>query len=140
MKKLAVLAVDDEKIILDSIKIQIEKNFHDKYIFDYAENPEEALEVIDEIIQQDISLLLVISDYMMPGMNGEEFALALKSKIRNVNILMLTGHMSEQKGLDLIEKNIVLKVMQKPWKEEVLIEFINKLAENVEEQSSYHRG
>jgi CheY-like chemotaxis protein len=67
---------------------------------------------------------------MMPGMNGEEFANTLKSKMKNVNILMLTGHMSEDKGLDLIEKNIVLKVMQKPWKEESLIEFINKLSEN----------
>lgn len=131
MKKLAILAVDDEKIILDSIKIQIEKNFSHKYIFDYADNPPEALEVIDELMQEDISLLLVISDYMMPGMNGEEFANTLKSKMKNVNILMLTGHMSEEKGLDLIEKNIVLKVMQKPWKEESLIEFINKLSENV---------
>lgn len=131
MKKLAILAVDDEKIILDSIKIQIEKNFSHKYIFDYADNPPEALEVIDELMQEDISLLLVISDYMMPGMNGEEFASALKSKMKNVNILMLTGNMSEEKGLDLIEKNIVLRVMQKPWKEESLIEFINKLSENV---------
>ncbi|MFN5831148.1 MAG: response regulator, partial [Bacteroidota bacterium] len=130
MKKLDIHAVHDEKIILDSIKIQIEKNFSHKYIFDYADNPQEALEVIDELMHEDISLLLVISDYMMPGMNGEEFANTLKSKMKNVNILMLTGHMSEDKGLDLIEKNIVLKVMQKPWKEESLIEFINKLSEN----------
>ena len=137
MKKFAILAVDDEKIILDSIKIQIEKNFSHKYLFDYADNPEEALEVIDELIHEDISLLLVISDYMMPGMNGEDFAKAIKSKINKANILLLTGHMSEEKGIDLIEKNIVLKVMQKPWKEEMLIEFINKLSENVEAQSNY---
>jgi CheY-like chemotaxis protein len=133
MKKLAILAVDDEKIILDSIKIQLEKNFSHKFIFDYADNPEEALEVIDELTQEDISLLLVISDYMMPGMTGEEFAIKVKSKIKNANILILTGHMSEEKGLDLMKKNIVLKVMQKPWREDLLIDFINKLSENVEE-------
>jgi CheY-like chemotaxis protein len=133
MKKLAILAVDDEKIILDSIKIQIEKNFSHKFIFDYADNPEEALEVIDELTKEDISLLLVISDYMMPGMTGEEFAIKVKSKIKNANILILTGHMSEEKGLDLMKKNIVLKVMQKPWREDLLIDFINKLSENVEE-------
>jgi CheY-like chemotaxis protein len=133
MKKLAILAVDDEKIILDSIKIQIEKNFSHKFIFDYADNPEEALEVIDELTKEDISLLLVISDYMMPGMTGEEFAIKVKSKIKNANILILTGHMSQEKGLDLMKKNIVLKVMQKPWREDLLIDFINKLSENVEE-------
>ena len=131
MNKLAILAVDDEKIILDSIKIQLEKNFSHKFIFDYADNPEEALEVIDELTQEDISLLLVISDYMMPGMTGEEFAIKVKSKIKNANILILTGHMSEEKGLDLMKKNIVLKVMQKPWREDLLIDFINKLSENV---------
>jgi CheY-like chemotaxis protein len=139
MKKLAILAVDDEKIILDSIKIQIEKNFSHKFIFDYADNPEEALEVIDELTQEDISLLLVISDYMMPGMTGEEFAIKVKSKIKNANILILTGHMSEEKGLDLMKKNIVLKVMQKPWREDLLIDFINKLSENVEEQNNPNR-
>ena len=133
MKKLAILAVDDEKIILDSIKIQIEKNFSHKFIFDYADNPEEALEVIDELTKEDINLLLIISDYMMPGMTGEEFAIKVKSKIKNANILILTGHMSEEKGLDLMKKNIVLKVMQKPWREDLLIDFINKLSENVEE-------
>jgi CheY-like chemotaxis protein len=133
MKKLAILAVDDEKIILDSIKIQLEKNFSHKFIFDYADNPEEALEVIDELTKEDISLLLVISDYMMPGMTGEEFAIKVKSKIKNANILILTGHMSQEKGLDLMKKNIVLKVMQKPWREDLLIDFINKLSENVEE-------
>lgn len=139
MKKLAILAVDDEKIILDSIKIQLEKNFSHKFIFDYADNPEEALEVIDELTQEDISLLLVISDYMMPGMTGEEFAIKVKSKIKNANILILTGHMSEEKGLDLMKKNIVLKVMQKPWREDLLIDFINKLSENVEEQNNPNR-
>jgi CheY-like chemotaxis protein len=133
MKKLAILAVDDEKIILDSIKIQIEKNFSHKFIFDYADNPEEALEVIDELTKEDINLLLVISDYMMPGMTGEEFAIKVKSKIKNANILILTGHMSQEKGLDLMKKNIVLKVMQKPWREDLLIDFINKLSENAEE-------
>ena len=139
MKKLAILAVDDEKIILDSIKIQIEKNFSHKFIFDYADNPEEALEVIDELTKEDISLLLVISDYMMPGMTGEEFAIKVKSKIKNANILILTGHMSQEKGLDLMKKNIVLKVMQKPWREDLLIDFINKLSENVEEQNNPNR-
>ena len=82
---------------------------------------------------------MVISDYMMPGMTGEEFAIKVKSKIKNANILILTGHMSEEKGLDLMKKNIVLKVMQKPWREDLLIDFINKLSENVEEQNNPNR-
>lgn len=132
MKKLAILCVDDERIILDSLRIQIEKNLNNKYIFEYAESAEEALEVIDDLINEGIDLLLVISDYQMPGMKGDEFAEVLKTKMPDVNILLLTGQITEEKSLDLINKNIVLKVLQKPWKENDLMEIINTISVNAE--------
>jgi CheY-like chemotaxis protein len=124
MKKLAILCVDDERIILDSLRIQIEKNLNNKYIFEYAESAEEALEVIDDLIQVGIDLLLVISDYQMPGVKGDEFAQTLKTKLPEVNILLLTGQISEEKTLELLDRNIILKVLQKPWKETEIIEQI----------------
>jgi len=132
MKKLAILCVDDERIILDSLRIQIEKNLNNKYLFEYAESAEEALEVIDDLIVEGIDLLLVISDYQMPGMKGDEFAETLKTKLPDVNILLLTGQMSEEKSLDLISKHIVLKVLQKPWKESDLLDLINSVSANVQ--------
>ena len=56
MKKLAVLCVDDERIILDSLRIQIEKSLSNIYLFEYAESAEEALEVIDDLIGGGIDL------------------------------------------------------------------------------------
>jgi CheY-like chemotaxis protein len=129
--KLAILSVDDERIILDSIKIQIEKNFNNQYLFEYAESAEEALEVIDDLVTEGIDLLLVISDYMMPGMKGDEFATTLKSKLPGVNIILLTGQITEEKSIELVNKNIILKVLQKPWKEQDLITIINNIAANV---------
>jgi DNA-binding NtrC family response regulator len=129
--KLAILSVDDERIILDSIKIQIEKNFNNQYLFEYAESAEEALEVIDDLVTEGIDLLLVISDYMMPGMKGDEFATTLKSKLPGVNIILLTGQITEEKSIELVNKNIILKVLQKPWKEQDLITIINNISANV---------
>ena len=131
MKKLAILCVDDERIILDSLRIQIEKSFNNIYLFEYAESAEEALEVIDDLINEGIDLLLVISDYQMPGMKGDVFAETLKTKLPGVNILLLTGQIREEKSIDLISKHIVLKVLQKPWKESDLMELINNISVNV---------
>ena len=130
MIKLAILCVDDERIILDSLRIQIEKNLNNKYIFEYAESAEEALEVIDDLINEGIDLLLVISDYQMPGMKGDEFAETLKLKLPDVNILLLTGQITEEKSFELVNKNIILKVLQKPWKENDLMEIINSISVN----------
>ena len=132
LKKIAILAVDDERIILDSLRIQIEKTFKQEYLFELAESAEEALEVIDDLVVEGIELLLVISDYQMPGMKGDEFAATIKSKLPHLNIVLLTGQITEEKSVDLLNRNVVLKVLQKPWKEKDLVDVINNLLSNVE--------
>lgn len=132
MSKIAILSVDDEKIILDSIRIQLEKNFQNQYIFEYAESADEALEVVDGLINGGIDILLILSDYQMPGMKGDEFASNLKRRIPSVNIVMLTGQMPMELSDELLEKNIILKVINKPWKEADLVDLIKNLSTNVE--------
>ena len=127
MSNIAILSVDDEKIILDALKIQLEKNYKNKFIIEFAESAEEALEVTHDLISSKIQLLLVISDYQMPGMKGDEFVRNIKKLIPNVNIAMLTGQMSREVATDLLDTKIVLKVLQKPWKEEDLINLINSV-------------
>jgi CheY-like chemotaxis protein len=122
--KLAILCVDDERIILDSLKAQIERKIGYNYLFEYAESPEEALEIIDDLILDEVELILVISDYQMPGMKGDEFATILKDKLPTLNIILLTGQITEDKSTSLLNQNIVLKVIQKPWKESEIIEQI----------------
>lgn len=68
---------------------------------------------------------------MMPGMKGDEFAATLKQKLPEINIVLLTGQITEERSIELLSKNIILKVLQKPWKEQDLINIINNLAANV---------
>ena len=124
---IAILCVDDQRIILDSLKIQLEREFKNNFLFEYAQDPEEALEVIDELILEKVDVLLVVSDYQMPGMNGDQFVATLKVKLPNVNIVMLTGQMPEDVKPKLLNKNIVLKVISKPWNEFELTGLIYKL-------------
>ena len=124
---IAILCVDDERIILDSLKIQLEREFKNNFLFEYAQDPEEALEIIDELILEKVDVLLVVYDYQMPGMNGDQFVATLKVKLPNVNIVMLTGQMPKDVKLKLLNKNIVLKVISKPWNEFELTGIIYKL-------------
>ena len=85
--KLAILTVDDEKIILDSVRSQLERNFQNKYLLEFAESAEEAIEVTSSLITDGITMLLVISDYQMEGMKGDEFASWIKGKLVSQVIL-----------------------------------------------------
>jgi CheY-like chemotaxis protein len=128
MKNIAILAVDDERIILDSIRMQLEKNFNTKYILEFAESADEALEVVESLTESGIDILLVISDYLMAGMKGDEFATILKSTYPTVNIVMLTGQITAEASSSLIEKNIILKLIEKPWKEGDLTNLVKTLS------------
>jgi CheY-like chemotaxis protein len=128
MNNIAILAVDDERIILDSIRIQLEKNFNAKYLLEFAESADEALEIVDSLTSGGVKILLVISDYLMPGMKGDEFANILKNKFPKINIVMLTGQITSDVSTKLIDKNIILKLISKPWQENDLINVVNSLS------------
>ena len=131
MNKLAIISVDDEKIILDSLKSQFEINFQDKYLFEFAESAEEAFELIDELIEEGINIILVISDYQMPGMKGDEFAFNLRQKLPNSKVILLTGQINQKLALDFVNKNIFINIISKPWSEKELVTLVNNIANNV---------
>ncbi|MEI6522191.1 MAG: response regulator [Bacteroidota bacterium] len=131
MNELAIISVDDEKIILDSLKSQFEINFQDKFIFEFAESAEEALELIDELIDDGIKIILVISDYQMPGMKGDEFALILRNKLPTTKVILLTGQISQDVAIDFVNKNIFVNIVSKPWSENELVTLVKNIASNV---------
>ena len=126
--KLAILTVDDEKIILDSVRSQLERNFQNQYFLEFAESAEEAMEVTGSLITEGISMLLVISDYQLEGMKGDEFAALIKGKFPTIHVAIITGHMGELLSKELIEAKIVMKVIQKPWSDDELIGLVNSLS------------
>jgi DNA-binding NtrC family response regulator len=55
MLKPVILCVDDEMVILNSLKIQLKKEFGDTYLYEIAENADEAMEIINEIGEEEAS-------------------------------------------------------------------------------------
>ena len=48
MSELAILCVDDEVVILESLKEQLKRCFGDRYVYEVAENPQEAWDKIQQ--------------------------------------------------------------------------------------------
>ncbi|NJQ98923.1 MAG: response regulator, partial [Hydrococcus sp. CSU_1_8] len=49
MPKPVIICVDDEEVVLDSLKIQLKKEFSSRYRLEVAENAEEAMEILEEL-------------------------------------------------------------------------------------------
>lgn len=128
MTKLVILCVDDETMVLKSIRDQLKRHFTSKqYIIEIAEGAEEALEIIDELDQEDENkIVIVISDWLMPGMKGDEFLLNVHKRNPQTIKVMLTGQ-ADESAIQNAKKNANLfKCIYKPWDEDHLVETIEK--------------
>jgi CheY-like chemotaxis protein len=131
MKKRAILCVDDEKTVLDTMKEQLKTCFGDRYIYEFAESVEEAWEVIDEWNREGVRICLIVSDWLMPGIKGDEFLINVHERFPDIVKIMLTGQAdihSIQKAKDFADLHCCL---YKPWDEEELIEKIRDGMESI---------
>ena len=125
MAKPVILCVDDEKIILDSLKAQLKGKFGNVYMYEVAENADDAMEVVEELVEDGHDILIVVSDWLMPGIKGDEFLINLHKKYPKIIKLMLTGQADEE-AVQRAKKHANLhKCIHKPWTEEELVEAIN---------------
>jgi len=124
MPKKAVLCVDDEKLVLKTLKTQIKKHFGNHYMYEFAESADEAWEIIEELYEQDVVILIIVSDWLMPNIKGDEFLIQVHQRFPGIVKVMLTGHADEE-AIDRTRQQANLyRCLRKPWEEKELIEIL----------------
>ncbi len=126
MSKLAILCVDDEKIVLDSLQEQLDVTFGDKFQYEIAESVEEAWEVIDDLVGEGFEMVLVISDWLMPRVKGDEFLIDVHEKYPSTVTIMLTGQADPEAVQNAYDNANLYAYIRKPWREEELIAQVKK--------------
>lgn len=131
MSKRAILCVDDEQIVLMSLRDQIARNFGNAYTYEIASSVEEAWEVIEELYEDGISILLIVSDWLMPNIRGDEFLIEVHRKFPTIITIMLTGQADESAISKTQSEANLYACLMKPWTEKELICTIKNSLENV---------
>ena len=122
--KTAILSVDDDILVLNSLRIQLERHFGETHLLEFAQNVDEAIGVIDDITSTGVELIVIISDWIMPSKNGDVLAQHVKAINPKIQVVVLSGQLQEEKALALVESHTIDKVMLKPWSEEDLVSVI----------------
>ncbi|MGB3691975.1 MAG: adenylate/guanylate cyclase domain-containing protein [Spirulinaceae cyanobacterium] len=121
MSHLAILCVDDQKVILDSLKEQLKRNLREVDELETAESAEEALEILEELKEEGIEVALIISDQIMPGMKGDEFLIKAEQLYPQIIKIMLTGQADAKAVGNVVNKANLYRYLDKPWEETDLI-------------------
>lgn len=124
MSKKVILCVDDEKFVLDSLKVQLKEQFGTKYLYEVAENADDAMELIAELRGEGYDILVIVSDWLMPGKKGDEFLIDVHQKFPQIIKVMLTGQ-ADDTAIERVKKEANLhRCIYKPWSEEELVDTI----------------
>ena len=124
--KETILCLDDEKTILVSLKSQLKKNFGNQFNYEFAESGDEALELIDDLVLDGCKVLLVLSDWLMPDMRGDDFLIEVHKKYPQIVKIMLTGQADKESVQKAINEANLYTCVSKPWKEEELMNYIKE--------------
>jgi len=112
-----VLLVDDEEDFLDVLAERIRTRGMD---VETSTSAAEALAKADET-----SYDAIVLDLMMPGVDGLEALKALKERRPELQVILLTGHASVQKGIEAMKLGAT-DFLEKPADLETLTEKIRK--------------
>ena len=105
---ITILLVDDEEMVLTSIRsfLAIETDYQ---VYTFT-SPLLALQQLDRI---DIDL--VISDYLMPDMDGISFLGKVTEKFPHVPRILLTGYADKENAIKAINDVGLYQYIEKPW-------------------------
>ena len=109
-----VLCVDDEEVILNSLEMELSESDGD-YQIELAQNGGEALELITELNDEGHQLAVVISDYIMPEMKGDELLIKIHELYPTSVKILLTGQSHIDGVTNSINNANLYRYIEKPW-------------------------
>ncbi|MFT4737729.1 MAG: response regulator RpfG family c-di-GMP phosphodiesterase [Cyclobacteriaceae bacterium] len=124
-KKGVILFVDDEYYILQTLKAILRRDFLDYHLL-FAQKADDAFELLDQLEEREMTTLLVLSDWLMPGLKGDEFLVQIALKYPQSKNFLLSGMINKEPAADIFERAKILQIIQKPWDNQTLIELLKK--------------
>jgi response regulator RpfG family c-di-GMP phosphodiesterase len=101
-----ILLVDDEPNVLDALRRQLRRQF----TVETAVGAAKGLFALGQCEPFEV----IVSDYLMPGINGAEFLAAARKAAPNATRMLLTGHADLADAAATVNRGQVFRMLVKP--------------------------
>jgi signal transduction histidine kinase/DNA-binding NarL/FixJ family response regulator len=126
-----IFLVDDDPMVTDSLQtfLSLETD-HAVYTYNH---PAAALHAL-----ASLQPALVISDFLMPDMNGIEFLQQVKQRLPETTCILLTGYADKENAISAINRVGLYRYLEKPWDNNELLFTIQNGLERARLVQSLH--
>lgn len=119
-----VIFVDDEIDVLMALKAQMKKNFGTQFRYEIAIDANEAWDIIREVLDEGLEIFMIVSDWLMPGLKGDEFLKQVHLEFPDIKKVIISGQSNESSIKQLKEEIGLHSFIRKPWTEKELVEVV----------------
>lgn len=112
-----ILVVDDEELVVESVASLLELETPHRILRETS--PQRALQVA-KMNPVD----LVISDFLMPELDGIRFLLEVRGLYPEAALILLTGYADKENAIRAINEVGLYHYMQKPWDNDDLLAIV----------------
>ena len=119
--KAIILCVDDDKTVLSALRTLLSNTIGNTCRVEVAESGQEALEICAELAADGHAPAVVISDFIMPHMRGDELLVRLHSLYPEMIKIMLTGQSDFAGVRRVINEANLYRFIDKPFRNADLV-------------------
>lgn len=126
MTRRAIVCVDDESIILWSMVQEISEHFGERFEYHSVTDPKKVVALLKSLESSGVETSLVISDWLMPGLKGDELVNLIAQDNPDIRAVIVTGHANETNVSEFRNHPNIRGVVAKPWITKQLLATIEK--------------
>ena len=113
--QIAVLCVDDEKIVIDSLKRELTQVFGDAYVIEVAQSGDDAFEAIRSLRDEGCDIAVALVDYILRNEKGDDLLRRIHDALPQTKTIMLTGQATPEGIGRAVNYANLYRFIAKPW-------------------------
>lgn len=135
-RDIKILIVDDDPGTLNVLRVGL---ISYKFNVVAARSGKQALELVNESLDQDAPFCLLVTDFRMPQMNGLKLIQSARDLVPDLSALLITGYGSEDLKLNS-DRIGITGYMEKPFTPKMLAQKITEILEQASENTQNITG
>ena len=126
-----ILCVDDEASVLEAVRSQLRDHFQNRVDIEVATSGAEAIEIVEELMEDEIELWVVLCDEIMPQQRGHEVLASIHALSPRTRTVLLTGQTELEAVTESVNRANLFHFIAKPWEKMDLLMTVDRAVESL---------